>query len=77
MKICTRKVLNLLLPFGAKETEGFESYTTSETPNQYIYDAFLMIYFFVVVAVFHFLALQRSQLDIHKGSNAVVFKTIR
>ena len=49
----TSKFSNLLLPLGAELAGGFVSYATSEIPNQYIYDAFLMTYS-------HFLALQKS-----------------
>ena len=38
----TSKVSNLLLPFGAEGTGGFESYPTSEISNKYFYDTFLM-----------------------------------
>ena len=46
---CASKVLDLVLPLGAKGARGFESYTTSEIPNKYIYDAFLMIYLSILL----------------------------
>ena len=52
LNICTSKVLNLLLPLGAKGAGGFESYTISEIPNKYIYDAFLMIYLSILLLLF-------------------------
>ena len=62
----------MLLPLGDEGTGGFESYPTSEIPNKYIYDAFLMIYLSILLLLFfHFLALQRSKLGIHKGCNSV------
>ena len=47
LNMCTSKVLNLPLPLGTKGAGGFESYITSEIPNKYIYDAFLMMLFLV------------------------------
>ena len=52
LNICTSKVLHLLLPLGAKGARGFESYTTSEIPNKYIYDVFLMIYVSILWLLF-------------------------
>ena len=40
LNICTSKVLDFLLPLGAKGAGEFESYTTSEIPDKYNYDAF-------------------------------------
>ena len=62
LSICTSKVLNLLLPLWAKGAGSFESYTTSEIANKYIYDAFFndLFIYFVVVVFFNFLVLQRS-----------------
>ena len=53
----------MLLPLGvewAEETGGRESYTTSDIPYKYIYDAFLMIYLSILLFFFHLLVLQRS-----------------
>ena len=47
----TSKVSNLLLPLGAEEAEGFESYPTSEIPNK-MYDAFLMTYLSILSLFF-------------------------
>ena len=46
------KVSNLLLPLGAEEAEGFESYPASEIPNKYMYDAFLMTYLLILLLFF-------------------------
>ena len=51
LNIFTIKVSNLLLPLGAEGAGGFESYPTSEIPNKYIYDVFLITYFSIFVAV--------------------------
>ena len=48
----TSKVSNLLLPLGAEGAGGFESYPTSEIPNKYIYDAFLMTYLPILLLLF-------------------------
>ena len=41
---------------------GCESYATSEIPNKYIYDAFLMIYLSILsLLFFHFFVLQVSE----------------
>ena len=52
MNIFTSKVSNLLLLLGAEGAGGLESYPTSEIPNKYIYDAFLMIYFSILLLLF-------------------------
>ena len=48
----TSKVSNLLLPLGTEGAGGFESYATSEIPNKYIYDAFLMTYLPILLLLF-------------------------
>ena len=55
LNIFASKVSNLLLPFGVEGAGRSESNPTSEAPNKYFYDAFLMMYF--VVVFYHFLAL--------------------
>ena len=61
LNILKNKVLNSLLPLVAEGAWGFGSYSTSEIPNKYIYDAFLMTYLPILLLLFfHFLALQRS-----------------
>ena len=62
LSICRSKVLNLLLPLGAKGAGGFEPYKTREIPNKYIYDAFLVIYLSILLLLlfFHFLVLKRT-----------------
>ena len=61
LNIFTSKVSNLLLPLRAEGAGGFESYSTSQIPNKYIYDALLMIYLSILLLLFfHFLVLQRS-----------------
>ena len=50
----TSKVSNLLLPLGTEGAGGFESYATSEIPNKYIYDAFLMTYLPILLLLFTF-----------------------
>ena len=73
LNIFTSKISNLVLPLGAEEAGDFEPYLTSEIPSKYIYDAFSMIYLSILLLLFsHFLALQRSYSDIHKGCNSVV-----
>ena len=52
LNIFTSKVSNLLLPLGGEGTWSFESYPTSEIPNKYIYDAFLMIYLSILLLLF-------------------------
>ena len=42
----------------AEGAGGRESYPTSDIPNKYIYDAFLMIYLAIFLLLFHFLLLQ-------------------
>ena len=54
LNICTSKVLNLLLPLGAKGAGGFQSYTTSILRNKYIYDAFLIIYLSILLLLLLF-----------------------
>ena len=49
LNICKSKVLNLLIPLGAKGAGGFESYITSEIFNKY---AFLMIYLSILLLLF-------------------------
>ena len=67
LNIFTSKVSNLLLPVGFEETRGFESCPTSEIPNKYIYDSFLMIYLSFLLLFLHFLLS-----EIHRGCNSVV-----
>ena len=75
VNIFRSKTSNLLLLFGAAGAEGaggYEFYPTSEIPNKYIYDGFLMIYLSILLLLFfHFLLLQRSESEIHKGCNSV------
>ena len=52
LNIFTSKISNLLLPLGAEGVGGFESYPTSEIPNKYIYDAFLMISLSILLLLF-------------------------
>ena len=52
LNIFTSKILNLLLPLGAEGAGAFESYPTSEIPNKYIYDTFLMIYLSILLLLF-------------------------
>ena len=49
LNICKSKVLNLLIPLGAKRAGGFESYITSEIFNKY---AFLMIFLSILLLLF-------------------------
>ena len=53
LNIFTSKISNLLLPVWAEGAGGCESYPTSEIPNKYIYDAFLMIYLFPKFSKLH------------------------
>ena len=65
INIFESKTSNLL--YGLKEPEGTvgcKSYSTSEIPNKYIYDAFPMIYLFLC-CFFHVLVRQRSESEIH------------
>ena len=62
LNICISKVLNLLLPLGVKGARGFESYTTSEIPSKYIYDAFLMIYLSILMLLFFYLFVTSKEL---------------
>ena len=75
LNIFTTKPSSLLLSLGVERPEGAgdcESYPTSEIPNIYIYDAFLMIYLpILLMLLFYFLVLQRSESEIHKGCNSV------
>ena len=52
LNIFTSKILNLLLPLWAEGAGAFESYPTSEIPNKYIYDTFLMIYLSILLLLF-------------------------
>ena len=71
--IFTSKILDLLLPFGTEGAGGSESYPPNDITNRYIYDAFLIIYLSVLLFLFfHFLVLQRSQSEIHKGCNSII-----
>ena len=50
-----------MLSLGAEGFGGFKSYPTSEIPNKYIYDVFLMTYLPILLLLFfHFLTLPRS-----------------
>ena len=62
----------MLLPLGADGAWGFESYPTSEIPNKYIYDGFLMFYLFILLLLFF--SLFGTSKEIHKGFNSVVLK---
>ena len=69
--IFTSKILDLLLPLGTEGAGGRESYPPNDITN--IYDAFLVIYLSVLLLLFfHFLVLQRSQSEIHKGCNSII-----
>ena len=39
-------ILDFMLPMGTEGAGGCESYPSNYITNKYIYDAFLMIYFF-------------------------------
>ena len=52
LNIFTIKVSNLLLPLEDEGAWVFESYPTSEIPNKYIYDGFLMIYLSILLLLF-------------------------
>ena len=54
LNIYTSKVLNLLLPLGSIGAGSFESYTTSEMLNKYIFDASLVIYLSILLLLFFF-----------------------
>ena len=61
LNMFTVQVSYLLLLLGAEGAWGYESDPTSEIPNKYTYDDFLMIYLSILLLLFfHFLALQRS-----------------
>ena len=53
--IFTSKVSNLLLSLGAEGSGCYESYLTSDIPNEYTHDAFLMIYLSILLLLFFLL----------------------
>ena len=64
----TSKVSNLLLSWEVEGAGGFKSYPTSEIPNKYIYDGFLMTYSpILLLLLFHFLTLQKTNQRLTKA----------
>ena len=69
LNIFTSKVSNGLLPFGVEGAGSFKSNLTSEIPNKYIYEAFLMIY--LSILLFCFLSLFDTSKELIEGSQRV------